>query len=225
MKAADKRGKPVFGADAPSWSFARFVRGSVGRLALAAYRVRFVGVDNVPEGGAVLAGNHVSYLDPILLWCGSPRPAHFMAKIELWNSAKWLGWALDQFWAFPVDRSGADREAIGVATRLLESGELVGMFPEGTRKREKTDDLGQAHGGVAYIALRAGVPVVPIGIVGTDAAWPPGKRFPRLVPVTVRYGAPVRPEEFEGTRKERVAAMTAEIMRRIDIERQAERGA
>lgn len=224
MKAADKRGKPVSGPAAPSWSFARFVRGSVGRLALAAFRVRFVGVENVPSGAAVLAGNHVSYLDPVLLWCGSPRPTHFMAKVELWQ-AKWLGWALDQFWAFPVDRSGADREAIATATRLLQGGELVGMFPEGTRRRDQTDDLGEAHGGVAYIALRSDAPVVPVGIVGTDAAWPPGKRFPRLVRVTVRYGEPVRPQDFEGSRKERVSAMTAEIMRRIDQERRSGREA
>lgn len=223
MKACEKRGKPSRGAESPGWGFAHFVRATVGRLLLAMYRTRFLGAEHVPEGGAVLAGNHVSYLDPALLWCGTPRPTHFMAKQELWQIG-WLGWALDQFWAFPVNRAGADREAITTATALLEKGELVGMFPEGTRRREG-DDLGEAQGGVAFVALRAGVPVVPVGIAGTAEAWPPGRKLPRLVKVTVCYGDPVHPDEFEGSRKERVAAMTAEIMRRIDEQRKRAREA
>ncbi|HSK48175.1 MAG TPA: lysophospholipid acyltransferase family protein [Coriobacteriia bacterium] len=224
MKAADKRGLPVRGADSPGWAFAHIVRGTVGKLLLALFRVRVIGVENVPAGGAILAGNHVSYLDPALLWCASPRPAHFMAKVELWEM-KWLGWALDQFWTFPVDRMGADRQAIATGTRLLQAGELVGVFPEGTRKRDKTDELGEAQGGAAFMAIRAEVPIVPVGIVGTDRAWPAGKKLPRLVKVTVRFGRSVRPEDFEGSRKEKVAAMTAEIMKRIDAERRVGREA
>lgn len=218
MKAAEKRGRPIRGAESPGWAFAYFVRATLGRLLLTLYRVRFLGEDNVPAGGAVLAGNHVSYLDPILLWSGAPRPTHFMAKLELWRVGV-LGWALDQFWAFPVNRQGADRASITTATGLLERGEFVGMFPEGTRQREGAEDMGEAHGGVSFIAMRAGVPVVPVGIAGTERAWPRGRKLPRLVRVTVRYGQPVHPDEFTGSRKERVAAMTAEIMRRIDIER------
>lgn len=213
MKAADKIGRPMRGPDAPGWGFGHFVRNTAGRIALALYRTRFDGADNVPAGGAVIAGNHSSYLDPILLWCGGVRPIHFMSKVELWKG--WLGWSLAQFFAFPVDRTGSDRTAIQTATRLLEQGDLVGVFPEGTRHRENPDELGEAHGGAAFIALRAGVPVVPVGIVGTDEAWPPGARFPRLTKVRMRYGEPVRPEDFEGSRKEKVAAMTDEVMRRI----------
>lgn len=225
MRAAEKRGKPSVGPESPGWGLAHFVRNTIGRLLCALYRARFLAEGNVPAGGpAILAGNHVSYLDPALLWCGSPRPTHFMAKSELWKIG-WLGWALDQFWAFPVNREGADREAISTATSLLERGELVAMFPEGTRKRDGSDELGEAQGGVAFIALRAGVPVVPVGIAGTDEAWPPGRKLPRLVRVTMSYGEPVRPEDFEGGRKERVAAMTAEIMRRIDEQRRVARGA
>lgn len=214
MRASQKRGLPSAGPDSPGWAFAHFVRGTAGRIALALYRTRFVDVERVPATGAILAGNHVSYLDPVLLWCGSPRPTHFMAKMELWR-AGWLGWALDQFWAFPVDRTGADREAISTGTRLLQDGELIGVFPEGTRKRDDSVALGEAQGGAAFMALRAGVPIVPVGFVGTDKAWPAGKKLPRLVRVTIRYGEPVHPDDFEGSRKEKVAAMTAEVMRRI----------
>jgi 1-acyl-sn-glycerol-3-phosphate acyltransferase len=215
VRAADKRGRPLEGNDAPNWTIARIARATLGRLLLVLFRVEVVSADRVPSGGAILAGNHVSYLDPVLLWCGAPRPVHFMAKVELWSSS-FIGWALDQFWAFPVDRAGADRASISTATALLEHGDLVGMFPEGTRRRDDSDARAEAHGGVAFIAIRAGVPVVPVGIVGTEKAWPPGRRLPRLVHVTVRYGEPVYPDRFEGSRKERVSAMTAEIMERVD---------
>jgi 1-acyl-sn-glycerol-3-phosphate acyltransferase len=208
----------MHGRDAPPWWLAYLVRATIGAVLLRLFRVRFLNAGNVPAGGAILAGNHVSYLDPILLWSGGPRPVHFVAKSELWQS-RFFGWCLDQFWAFPIDRAGADRQAISTATALLEHGELIGMFPEGTRKRGDTADLGEAHGGVAFIAMRANVPVVPVGIVGTQAAWPAGQKRPRFVPVTMSFGSPIDPDDFAGSRKERVAAMTSSIMGSIDEQR------
>ena len=204
-----------------SFLLGRIVRPTIGRLALLVYRTRFLGVENIPATGAIIAGNHVSYLDPILLWCGAPRHIHFMAKAQIFDM-RVLGWAMPRLWSFPVHRGAADRTAIATATELLEAGELVGIFPEGTRIRHGgADALGQAHGGVAFIAARANVPVVPVGIAGTDRAWPEGQRFPRFPRVTVRFGDPVHPEEFtDGGRKERVEAMTAEIMRRIAVARE-----
>lgn len=224
MKARDMRGKPATGPDAPNWWLAHLVKNVAGRLLLALYRVRFIGLENLPDGGAVLAGNHVSYLDPCILWCGLPRPTHFMTKVELWD-IKWLGWALDKFWAFPVYREGVDRDALQTADRLLKRGEWVGVFPEGTRKRENPDEVGEGQGGAAFIAQRAGVPVVPIGIAGTDKAWPPGKKLPRLVRVTISIGKPCCPERYAGKRHEVVEAMTADIMRGIVDEREKARGA
>jgi len=224
VSSADLRGKPYLGPQAPKWRFARGVRATAGKVACAAYRVRFIGWDRVPHGGAILAGNHVSYLDPMLLWCRTPRPLHFVAKAELWEVG-WLGWTLDHFWAFPVRRGTADREMISTASALLGNGELLGMFPEGTRNRDNADELGEAHGGVAFLALRADVPVVPVGIAGTDRAWPPGKKLPSFVPVVINIGEPVCPSDFEGTRKEKVEAMTAEIMRRIALARDEAREA
>lgn len=189
------------------------LRPTVGRLLLACFRTRFFGAENVPTaGGAVLAGNHVSHLDPTLLWCGAPRHVHFMAKEELYSGI--VGWVLRRVWTFPVSRGQADRTAIQTATAFLEAGDLVGIFPEGTRQTGA--ELGEAHGGAAFIAMRAGVPVVPVGFVGTDAILPKGAKRPRAGRVTIKYGAPVLPEAFQqGSRKERVDAMTAEIMRRI----------
>jgi len=212
-------GAPAIGPDAPPWRFARFLRATLGRLLLLIYRVKLVDAQNIPSsGGFILAGNHVSYLDPALLWCIMPRETHFVAKSELFEN-RLLGWFLRNVWTMPITRASADREAITRATTLLTGGEPVGMFPEGTRRRpgaEATADLGEAHSGVAFIAMRAGVPVVPVGIVGTDKALPAGARIPRFPRVTIRIGEAVRPEEFmQGGRKEKLAAVTAEIMKRI----------
>lgn len=213
-------GKPAHGPDAPRWILARLLRATVAKLLIAVYRIRVLGAVNVPlEGGYILAGNHVSYLDPALLWSVAPRETHFVAKKELFDNA-FLAWVIPRVWAFPINRDSADREAIQRATDLLVFGEPVGMFPEGTRLRPGTtaraDELGAAHSGVAFIAMRAGVPVVPVGISGTDKALPAGAKVPRFPRVTICFGEPVSAEDFpEGGRKEKTAAMTAEIMSRI----------
>lgn len=197
------------------------IRGTLGWLVLRAFRTRSLRRENVPPKGqgAILAGNHVSYADPMLLWCAAPRRTHFMAKAELWQ-IKPLGWALDLLWAFQVHRGAADRQAIQTATEMLGSGELVGIFPEGTRTRGDSDELGEAQGGVAFIAIRANAPVVPVGIANTDKIMPPGRRIMRFPRVTIVYGTPIHPDDVEGaTRRERVAAMTTEIMRRIVLAR------
>jgi 1-acyl-sn-glycerol-3-phosphate acyltransferase len=206
------------GPGAPKWRLARFLRAFAAPLLLAIYRTQFRGEENVPaSGGFILAGNHVSYLDPALLWAGAPREVHFVAKQELFETPV-IGWGLPRLFVLPISRGTADRVAIQRATDLLGYGEPVGIFPEGTRQvpGAPTDEPSEAHAGVAFIAMRADVPVVPVGIAGTDRALPKGAKLPRFPKVTVRYGEPVRPEEFtEGSRKERTQAMTAEIMRRI----------
>lgn len=213
-------GTPASGPDAPKWRFARALRTAVAPILLAVYRTRVIDEQKVPAtGGFILAGNHVSNLDPALLWCAIPRETHFIAKAEMF-SIPVLGWGLSRLWAFPIKRGSADREAIQRATVLLKAGEPVGIFPEGTRRRADTvigeDGLGEAQSGVAFIALRAGVPVLPVGIVGTEEALPPGAKLPRFPRVTIAYGDPVHPGDFtEGSRKEQLAAITAEIMRRI----------
>ena len=196
-----------------SWLLARTARVTVAKLLLVIFRVRVVCPERVPSSGAILAGNHVSYGDPVLLWCAAPRRVRFMAKSELWRS-RFLGWAITTFWAFPVKRGEPDRQAIAKATDLLKSGELVGIFPEGTRVR---DGAVEPQGGVAFLAMRAGVPIVPVGIAGTDKIRPDGAILMHFPRVTFVFGEPVCPEDFDHlpSRKERVEAITAEVMGRI----------
>jgi 1-acyl-sn-glycerol-3-phosphate acyltransferase len=151
------------------------------------YRLRAEGVENLPEsGGFVLAANHTSNLDPwplaMPLW--PRRFLRFMAKSELY----WfpLGPIISAGGAFPVRRGERDVEAIRTAVELARDGNVVAMFPHGTRQRKGLVKKHQprAHSGAARIALDAGVPLVPAAIKGTD-------RLARFGPLRVRYGTPI----------------------------------
>jgi 1-acyl-sn-glycerol-3-phosphate acyltransferase len=164
---------------------------AVGTLSLPVvrhvFRLRATGLEHLPsEGGFVLAANHTSNLDPWPL--GLPlfpqRWLRFMAKSELyWWPLRAL---LDAVGAFPVERGRGDLEAIARAVELVRSGEVVVMFPEGTRQRKGLRKRWEArpHTGAARIAQRAGAPLVPAAIKGTD-------RLVRLGPLRVAYGPPV----------------------------------
>jgi 1-acyl-sn-glycerol-3-phosphate acyltransferase len=151
------------------------------------FRLRVQGLENLPaSGGYVLSCNHLSNFDPWPL--GMPlwprRWLRFMAKAELyWWPAKHL---LDAAGAFPVHRGLADREAVETAVRLARDGNVVVMFPEGTRRRKglAKKHSARARSGAARIALDAGVPLVPAAVAGTD-------RLLRLGPLRVTYGAPL----------------------------------
>ncbi|HEX6701408.1 MAG TPA: lysophospholipid acyltransferase family protein [Gaiellaceae bacterium] len=155
------------------------------------FRLRATGLEHVPrEGGFVLAANHTSNFDPWPL--GLPlfprRWLRFMAKSELyWWPLKHL---LNGGGAFPVRRGEGDTEAIAKAVELCRAGEVVVMFPEGTRRKKGLRKKWQArpHTGAARIARDAGVPLVPAAVKGTE-------RLARLGPVRVAYGPPVEPSE------------------------------
>jgi 1-acyl-sn-glycerol-3-phosphate acyltransferase len=161
-------------------------------LVTSLFRLRAHGLEHVPEGGFVLAANHTSSLDPWAL--GLPlfpqRQLRFMAKSELFNPL--LGPILLRGGAFPVRRGQGDREAIRTAVDLIQAGEAVVMFPEGTRQekglRKKIEP--RAHTGAARIALRAGAPLVPAAIAGTD-------RLRRLGPLRAAYGPPVALDDLD----------------------------
>jgi len=170
------------------------------------FRLRATGLENLPaDGGFVLAANHTSNFDPWPL--GLPlfpqRWLRFMAKSELY----WwpLGRVLDAAGAFPVERGKGDLEAIAKAVELVRSGEVVVMFPEGTRQRKGLRKRWEArpHTGAARIAQRAGAPLVPAAIKGTD-------RLARLGPLRVTYGPPV---EVTDDSHETTERLMAEIQR------------
>jgi glycerol-3-phosphate dehydrogenase (NAD(P)+) len=155
-------------------------------LILVYFRLRRLGREHVPAGGVVLAANHRSFLDPFAIGCCIPRPIYFVAKQELFRNPI-LGWLLNCLGAFPVRRDESDEESMETAGRLLERGEPVVIFPEGTRIR--AGSLAQPRRGVGRLALQSGAPVVPIAITGSERVRC-GWRI-RPVKVHVRFGAPL----------------------------------
>lgn len=157
------------------------------------FRLQATGVANVPEGGAVLAANHTSNLDPWPL--GFPlwprRQLFFMAKVELFNPV--LGPILRAGGAFPVRRGEGDVQAIETAVRLCRAGKIVAMFPEGTRREKglRKKFAARPRSGSARIALAAGVPLVPAAIKGTE-------RLLSLERLRVGYGPPIPVDDLAG---------------------------
>lgn len=179
------------------------------------FRWRVEGVENIPQtGGVLLVANHASYLDPPLLGSAASRPVHFMAKAELFKIPV-LSWALPRVKAFPVRRGAADRSAIRTSIELLRQGEVVGIFPEGTRT--PTGQLLPPQRGAGLIAVRAGVPVVPVGLVGTFRPFGFRKGLPRINRLVVRFGKPIDVSEYvSGESKDAVDGINRRMMQEIE---------
>jgi len=155
------------------------------------FRPVVVGRSHVPsEGPVILAPVHRSFADFAFTAFLTRRKLFFMAKDDLWNVAP-LGRLLLTLGAFPVHRQGADREAMRRAERVLERGQVLVLFPEGTRKEGTT--VGALHEGAAFLAVRCGAPLVPVGIAGSDVAMPKGRRIPRPIRIDVVAGEPLAP--------------------------------
>jgi 1-acyl-sn-glycerol-3-phosphate acyltransferase len=149
-------------------------------------RWRVEGRENVPaRGGVILASNHTSYADPPLVGTACPRRVFFMAKQELFRMPL-LGWLIPRVHSFPVRRGKGDRRALREAVRLLNRGEVVLIFPEGTRS--PNGRLQPPELGAAMVALMSGAPVVPMALIGSDRLLPQHSPLPRPAKVTVRFG-------------------------------------
>ena len=195
--------------------FYRFVRSFLRLIWKLYFRWEVYGKDNLPAtGGALLAANHVSYLDPSLMGCAVDRHVHFMAKKELF-SIPGLGWLMRRFDAFPVERGGADRKAIRKALEVLRSGHVVGIFPEGTRGDGKT--LLKPQPGTVLLAVKAGVPIVPMAITGVERVLPPGRWFPRPAKIRILIGEPIEiPVNESVASREVLEHYSRLLMERID---------
>jgi 1-acyl-sn-glycerol-3-phosphate acyltransferase len=176
--------------------------GPVRRL----FRFRSKGEEHLPrEGGFVLAANHQSNLDPWPL--GLPlypeRQLRFMAKVEMYRTP--LKWILEPAGAFPVRRGMGDEEAIRRAVELAQAGEVVAIFPEGTRRNKGVvkKHVARPRTGAARVALAAGVPLVPAAIGGTE-------RLLKLGPLRVAYGPPVDLSDLDGQDPRRAAKVATE---------------
>ncbi len=190
---------------------------------LVAFRPRVEGLEQVPrQGPALLACNHTSYLDWLLLpLVVRFRRISFLAKLEYFTGPGIRGRGQAYFFTatgqVPIDRAGAEAAgaALRTAVRLLREGRLVGVFPEGTRTRDGR--LNRGRTGVARMAAESGALVIPCATVGTFAVAPPGARIPRPRKITVKFGEPMPPVCPQGRSAtgEELRSWTDELMARI----------
>ncbi|MBB3088688.1 1-acyl-sn-glycerol-3-phosphate acyltransferase [Nocardioides albus] len=175
----------------------RVLHAVVPPLLRAVWRPTVTGAENVPRtGGVILASNHLSFADSIVIPSVSPRPVHFLAKSDYFTGTGLKG-AAQKAWfegmgMLPVDRDDpqAALGSLEVALEVLGKGEAFGIYPEGTRSRDGR--LYRGRTGVAHLALTAGAPVVPVGLRGTAELQPVGSSLPRLAKVTVEFGQPIQ---------------------------------
>jgi len=178
-------------------------RGLIGPAVHVVFRPQAEGVEHIPESGPVLlVANHQSFSDSIFMPLLTPRPVKFLAKAEYFTGVGIKGRLSAGFFkgvgSVPIDRSGARAAdaALKTALRLLDQGQIVGLYPEGTRSLDGR--LYKGRTGAARIALTAGCPVVPCAISGTEKVQPTGKMMPKVHPVTVVFGPPLDFSRYTG---------------------------
>jgi 1-acyl-sn-glycerol-3-phosphate acyltransferase len=172
------------------------------------WRVTYEGLENLPDAGAyIVAPVHRSFIDFGLVAGMTRRRLRYMGKDSLWKF-KWPGRLFSSLGAFPVHRGAADREALRRCIEVIEGGEPLVLFPEGTRRSGPVVE--ELFEGTAYVAARTGVPIVPVGIGGSERALQKGKRLPRPVKVHVIVGPPIEaPPVAEGRRNPSRSALRA----------------
>jgi len=198
----------------------RFCRG-IYRLYFRLYhRGSILHRDRMPaEGGVILAGNHVSFLDPPLYGAACRREAFFMARDTLFRNPV-ANWILRSWNCVPINRDRGDLGALRMVLRMLGEGKAVLMFPEGTRSKD--GNLGEAKPGIGMIVAKSNATILPMRIFGADKAMPRGKSLPRPAKLTIVFGEPFRyplPPDADKLRgddlKALYLAIGQEIMRRI----------
>ena len=183
------------------------VRAVLQPFFLIYFRMSRIGREHIPaEGPVIIASNHRSFLDPFVIATMARRPMYYVAKKEIFVW-RWEAWLLNALGAFPVDRGGGDAEMIKTAEAILGRGDIVLMFPEGTRTRPGA--LGKPKRGVGRLALETGAPVVPVAVIGTEAVRR-GWRF-RPHKVRIRAGRPLRFPHVEDASPALAMAVTERI--------------
>jgi 1-acyl-sn-glycerol-3-phosphate acyltransferase len=197
------------------------VRGLIRVVATLFGRVRIIGAEKVPATGAfVIAPVHRSNVDFALTSLITKRPMRYMGKDSIWKSGL-LGRFVSMLGAYPVHRGSADRESLRTTTEIIDGGSPVVVFPEGTRRSGPVvEDL---FDGPAYLAARTGVPIVPMGIGGSERMMPKGARFLKPTRLVLLVGDPIpAPAPTEGGRvsrsavRELTARLQGEVQRLFD---------
>jgi 1-acyl-sn-glycerol-3-phosphate acyltransferase len=198
------------------WFLKRVILGPLLRLV---YRPWAEGLEHIPaQGAAIVASNHLSFSDSLFMPLVVPRRVTFLAKSDYFTGSGLKGWLTRVFFRgvgqVPVDRSGgkASEAAIRAGLRVLRRGDLLGIYPEGTRSPDGR--LYRGKTGVARMALEAKVPVIPVAMIDTDKMQPPGRLIPKVMRPGVRCGTPLDFSRYEGMEEDRyvLRSVTDEIV-------------
>ncbi len=158
------------------------------------YRHQVFGTENIPKGPAIIAPNHISYLDPPLIGASFPEEVSFLARESLFKKPV-IGFLIRQLNSHPVSGSAGDLSSMKMVLKLLGQKKKVIIFPEGIRSHD--GQITRVKPGICMLAIRAGAPIIPAFIHGTFEIWPRHRRFPKLRGRTFCvFGRPVYPEEF-----------------------------
>ena len=206
--------------------FYKVARAVLAGFCYTFWRARFEGREYVPRSGAfVLSPVHRSNIDTPLMGCVTRRRMHFLGKDSMWKYG-WSAWLFTSLGAIPIRRGGADREALRACEAAVRAGEPLVIFPEGTRKTGPVVE--EIFEGAAFVALRTGVPIVPVGIGGSEAAMPRGTKLLRPVKIRVVIGPPFYPavrQSGQRVARREVSELTerlhAELQRLFDQARKA----
>jgi 1-acyl-sn-glycerol-3-phosphate acyltransferase len=179
--------------------------------------IRVSGRENVPDrGAALLVSNHLSFWDVFALGIAFRRPLNFVARSSLFTPV--LGRLITWMGSFPIQRDGIGVQGFKETLRRLKRGGIVTLFPEGTRSPD--GQLQELKPGIAPLAVKAKVPVIPVGIAGTFEAWPRHRRFPRPHPVRLHIGPLIPTDELVGLSPEAATALIRDrIQQAIDVAR------
>ncbi|MEW2630514.1 lysophospholipid acyltransferase family protein [Streptomyces sp. NPDC048389] len=198
------------------------IKAVLGPILRLMFRPRVEGAENIPADGAViLAGNHLTFIDSMILPLVCDRPVYFIGKDEYVTGKGVKGRAMAWFFTgsgmIPVDRDGANGGVAALMTgrRVLEEGKAFGIYPEGTRSPDGR--LYRGRTGIARLTLMTGAPVVPFAVIGTDKLQPGGAGLPRPGRVTLRFGEPMEFSRYEGMDRDRyvLRAVTDSVMAEV----------
>jgi 1-acyl-sn-glycerol-3-phosphate acyltransferase len=184
-------------------------------IELALHRIRVEGRENVPTGGCLIVSNHVSFMDPTTVGWAVAREIYYLGRKTLFKPPFW-SWFLPICNVLPIDRDGHDIAGLRRIIRMLREGHAVLLFPEGTRSDDGT--IQPAEPGAGLVALKAGVPILPVRVLGTYESLSRHVKRLRLHPIRVVIGQPYRPTILEGRRdKEMYGPVAQEMMDRISV--------
>lgn len=192
--------------------FYNVARGILWPIAKLYNRFTVVHKTKIPKDGPfIVVANHQSYLDPIYVGLSLPYQLQFMAKAESFKHPI-LGKILPRLGAFPVNRETNDIKAVKKAIQVLRNGEILGIFPEGTRKSDHEEAI---KNGAAYFSLKLGVPILPIGVIGADRVMRKGSSYIYPVKVKVIIGDLIYPTEMNAIKDEQLQEMSERIKQQL----------